>query len=429
MSADEKMSIDERRKYLRTMQKRYRKASRQEKKKLLDEIEAVTEMHRKSLIRLMRGELERKPRQRQRGRTYGPEVAHVVGVIAESLDYICAERLKPNLVWMANHLAEHGELAIAEVLLEKLERVSVSTVRRMLRVQLRDRPRLPRQGPQQANRLRREIPAERISWKEQQPGHFEVDLVHHCGVSASGHYVHTLQMIDVASGWSERVAMLGRAYLVMQDAFTRIQARLPFPVHQIHPDNGSEFLNAHLVRYWGEAFNAPRLSRSRAWHKNDNRFVEQKNSTLVRAYLGYDRLDTVQHTNLLNQLYDKMWLYYNFFQPVMRLSEKIVLPAPNGHGSRIKRKFDYAKTPFDRLCATPALSDQQRQQLRALRDATNPRRLRQEIYSLLDQLFALPCAPDSSTQDVYQTLFNPPASTKGEDSPVTFSNERTIAAR
>ena len=429
MSADEKMSIDERYKYLRKMQKRYRKASRKEKSRLLNEMEQVTELQRKYLTRKMKGEIKRKKRVKQRGRTYGPEVAHAVGVIAESIDYICAERLQPNLVWMAEHLAEHGELTLTEDLLEKLGQISISTVRRMQSEQPRDHPRLPRRGPQQANRLRREIPAERISWKEQQPGHFEVDLVHHCGVSASGHYVHTLQMIDVASGWSERVATLGRSYLVMRDAFRRIQAGLPFKVRQIHPDNGSEFLNAHLLRYWGKAFNNPYLSRSRAWHKNDNRFVEQKNRTLVRAYLGYDRLDTVQHTNLLNQLYDRLWLYYNFFQPVMRLSEKIVMPAHNGRPSRIKRRFDDARTPFDRLCAAHALSADRMAALCSLRDATNPRLLRQEIYALLDQLFALPCAPDGSTQDVYLTLFDPPDPRKGEDTPVTFSNERTIAAR
>ncbi len=429
MSTDDKMSINERRKYLRTMQKRYRRARRQERSKLLDEMEAVTEKHRKSLIRLMGSDLERKPRRRQRGRTYGAEVAHALGVIAESLDWVCPERLQPNLVWMAKHLAEHRELEITSALLDKLGTVSISTVQRIVSRQPRDRPRLPRKGPGRANRLRREIPAQRIPWQQQKPGHFETDLVHHCGVSASGHYVHTLQVIDVATGWSERVAVLGRSYLVMQDAFRRILKRLPFPVLEVHPDNGSEFLNHHLLRFWDKAVPGVRLSRSRAWHKNDNRFVEQKNSTLVRAYLGYDRLDTVEQTNLLNALYDKMWLYYNFFQPVMRLSEKIVLPADNGRPSRVKRRFDDAQTPFDRLCATDVLSAQQQQQLRTLRDATNPRQLRQHIYALLDQLFVLPLASPGSTQDVYLTLFDPPNFTKGEDIPVTLSNDRTIPAQ
>ncbi len=286
MAVDEKMSVDERYKYLRMMQKRYKGADREGKSELLEEMEAVTGQHRKHLIRQMNGPIERQRRRRERGRTYGPEVTYALGVIAESLDHICAERLQPNLVWMAQHLAAHGELLVSDDLLEKLGRVSVSTVRRLLARQPRDRPRLPRKGPEQANRLAREIPAQRLPWQLQEPGHFEVDLVHHCGISASGHYIHTLQMIDVATGWSERVALLGRSYVAVRDGFKRILARLPFRVLEVHPDNGSEFLNDHLVRFWKDVAKVEHLSRSRAWHKNDNRFVEQKNDTLVRRYLG-----------------------------------------------------------------------------------------------------------------------------------------------
>ena len=235
-------------------------------------------------------------------------------------------------------------------------------------------------------------------------------------------------MIDVATGWSERVAVLGRGYLVMKDAFKRIEDRLPFAVVEIHPDNGNEFLNNHMIRFWGEVFKGARLSRSRAWQKNDNRFVEQKNDTLVRAFLGDCRLDTVEQTILLNQLYNKMWLYYNFFQPVMRLEEKIILPG-DSRKPRIKRKFDKARTPFDRLCATNALSPERQAHFQAMRDEINPRQLRLEIYSLLVQLFALPVAAPDSTQDVFLTLFEPVDFTKGEDSPVSFSNDRTIALR
>ena len=373
MAINEKMSVDERYKYLRMMQRRYKEADRKGKSELLEEMEAVTGQHGKHLIRQMNGQIERQRRRRERGRTYGPEVTYALRVIAESLDHICAERLQPNLVWMGKHLAAHRELVVSDDLLEKLGRISVSTTRRLLAEQPRDQPRLPRAGPRQANRVASQIPAERIAWDEAEAGHFEVDLVHHCGVSAAGHYVHTLQMIDVATGWSERVALLGRSYRVVQDGFERILARLPFEVLEVHPDNGSEFLNDHLLRFWKDIARIEHLSRSRAWHKNDNRFVEQKNDTLVRRYLGYDRLDTVEQTNLLNQLYELMGLYYNGFQPVMRLCEKIVLPADDGRGTRIKRRFDDAQTPFDRLCATGELDKSQRVHFEALRRQTNPR--------------------------------------------------------
>jgi hypothetical protein len=407
MAADDPMTVDERRKYLRQMQKRYRKASRREQKGLLDEMQAVTHLHRKSLTRLMNGDLVRRPRSRQRGRTYGIEVVRALKVIAESFDYLCAERLRPNLVWMAEQLAAHGELELSPGLLRQLGQVSVSTARRILDQLSQDEPRLPRKGPQEANCFRRNVPVWRIPWNETQPGHFETDLVHHCGPSASGQYAHTLQMVDVATGWSERVATLGRSYLAIQDGFRRILARLPFQVLEIHPDNDSAFFNAHLARFWKDAAKDVQHSRSREWHKNDNRFVEQKNATLVRAYIGHDRLDTVDQVSLLNSLYDRLWLYYNFFQPVMRLEAKIIQPQPDGT-RRLRRRFDVARTPFDRLCATSVLSPGTRQPLEALRLVTNPRQLRQEIYGLLATLHRMPCAADGQTQDVYQTLFVPP---------------------
>jgi hypothetical protein len=403
MSTEDKMTIDERRKYLRKMQERYLQANRKERGGLLDEMEAVTELHRKSLIRLMKGNLTRQPRRRQRGRTYGPEVDDALRVIAEATDYICAERLTPNLSWLASHLEVHGELTTSPRLLAQLDQISVSTVERILTRVRQDEPRLPRSRVKRTNRLLQDVPMKRIPWQEQEPGHFEVDLVHHCGRTASGDYVHTIQMIDVATGWSERRAVLGRSYLVVQDAFNQILTHLPFAVREIHPDNGAEFFNHHMLRFWHGLKPRPELSRSRPYHKNDNRFVEQKNSTLVRAYLGYDRLDTVAQTLAVNDLYDKMWLYYNFFQPVMRLAEKTTVRV-EGQSSQVKRRYDAASTPFDRLCRTEALPRDWRKELEALRESTNPRQLRGEIYDLINYVVSLSCATPGVTQDVHQTL-------------------------
>jgi len=406
MSTEDKMTIDERRKYLRKMKRRYAKANRKEQGQLLDEMEAITELHRKSLIRLLNGSLERKPRRRQRGRTYGPQVDDALRVMAESLDYVCADRLTPNLVWLANHLAAHGELEVSPSLLEQLGQISISTVKRRFNRITQDQPRLPRRAPRRVNRLTQDIPMKRIPWNEQQPGHFETDLVHHSGPSASGEYMCSLQMIDVATGWSELRAVLGRSYLVMEHAFRYILARLPFPILEIHPDNGSEFFNHHMLRFFKHAVKGVKLSRSRPYHKNDNRFVEQKNSTLVRAYLGHDRLDTITQTIAVNQLYDQIWVYYNLFQPVMRLTEKIVLPAES-QPTRIKRRYDQARTPFDRLCETTAITQERREQLETLRDQINPRQAREEIYDLIDYIFSLPNAIPGQSEDVHQTLATP----------------------
>ena len=211
MPSDEPVTINERSKYLHKAQKQYLKAARKERSQLLDHMEHVTGLNRKTLIRHMRRkEIERQPRCKQRGKTYGHRVDDALRVISESLDYICAERLRPKLVPMAKHLAAHNELQPSDDLLAQLARISVSTVRRRLqKFERLECWRLPRRaGPKQRNPLTRDIPAERIPWDEQEPGHFEVDLVHHGGSSSSGHYVHTVQMIDVAtsSSRSERLA-------------------------------------------------------------------------------------------------------------------------------------------------------------------------------------------------------------------------------
>jgi hypothetical protein len=425
MTTEEEMTIDERRKCLRRMKSRYIKAKRQERSQLLDEMEAVTGLHRKSLTRLMNSNLERKSRSREPGKTYGPEVSKMIRVIAASLDHPCAERLTPNLVWMARHLTAHDELQVSEPLLLLLEQVSISTVERRLKTIRQDQPRLARRRPRPANRLLRDVPMRPIPWDVGEPGHFETDLVHHSGPSASGEFVCSVQMIDVATGWSERVAVLGRSYIVMQDAFGRMLARLPFPVLELHPDNGTEFFNHHLLRFWTKKVQGVSLSRSRPYHKNDNRFVEQKNDTLVRAYVGYERLDTVAQTLALNRLYDKMWVYYNLFQPVMRLTDKTVI-RQEGQPARIKRRYAPARTPFDRLCATNVMLPQHQQQLEALRDRTNPRRLRQEIYDAIDHLFSLPNAVTGVPEDIHHTLLSHSDADKGGNSPFPFSFNRTI---
>lgn len=388
MPAEEKMTVDERRKYLSRMKKRYEKADRAERGRLLGEMEEVLGMHRKSLIRLLAApDLSRKPRRQGRGRKYGHEVDDAIRLIAESLDYICAERLTPILSQMALHLERFGEMRASPELISQLEKISISTVGRTLRRIRQDTYRLPRKGPERANQLTREIPMGRIPWDEVEPGHFETDLVHHCGEATVGEYVHTLQMVDVATGWSERAGVFGRSQREMEVGFKHIEARVPMPIIEIHPDNGAEFLNDHIVRHFKERAHGLKLSRSRPYQKNDNRFVEQKNSSLVRAYLGRVRLDTRFACQKLNELYDRMWLYYNFFQPVMRLKEKRIV---QGDGtSRVRHKYDQALTPFERLSKTGALSQETREKLVALRDSTNPRKLRQEIYQMLDELLAM----------------------------------------
>jgi hypothetical protein len=179
-----------------------------------------------------------------------------------------------------------------------------------------------------------------------------------------------------------------------------------------------------MLRFWGEIVQGVSLSRSRPYHKNDNPRVEQKNSTLVRAYLGDDRLDSIPQVIATNKLYDKMWIYYNLFQPVMILAEKEII-AEEGQSTRVKRHYDQAQTPFDRLCETQAILPEHRQQLEALRDQINPRHLRQAIYDDIDRIFALPGADSSKTANVYLTLMDKLEPKEGSYNLLDFNFNRT----
>jgi hypothetical protein len=202
-------------------------------------------------------------------------------------------------------------------------------------------------------------------------------LVRQC----EGLHGHTIQLIDVATGWSERTAVLGRGQRAMEGGFEHILQRVPFAIKELHPDNGSEFFNQHLVRYWKDKVTGVQLSRSRPYQKNDTRLVEQKNATLVRQYLGDLRLDTPEQIAALNALYEQMWLYYNLFQPVLHLCEK------TSEGDKVRRKWDQAQTPFERLVTSGVLSHEQQAHLQQLYEQTNPRQLRQAIYRQLDALW------------------------------------------
>jgi hypothetical protein len=387
MPSEEQMTVSERRKYLKLMKARYVGAKRGERGLLLSEMQKVTGLHRKSLTRLMHGaSLERKKRQMPRPRQYGLEVERVIVRVWESRDSICAERLTPGLLKMAQHLARFEPLDMTGQVKKQLATISRATVARILRKYRSKMVRLPQKGAERANQATKGVPMGRIPWETSEPGHFEVDLVYHSGESTAGQYGHTIQLVDVATGWSERVAVMGRGQAAMEAGFRHILARVPFAILELHPDNGSEFFNQHLVRFWKDKVTGVHLSRSRPYHKNDNRLVEQKNDTLVRQYVGQLRLDTLEQVQALAELYERMWVYYNLFQPVLHLSQKQL------SGDKVKRKWDQAQTPYERILARGVLSPEQQAHLQQLYEQTNPLALRQEIYRRLADLWDMPSA-------------------------------------
>ncbi len=389
MAKWEKMTIEEQYKLIGNVKAKYLQAGRKEKGQILNMLVEATGLERKYLIALLNGPgPNRKKRKQQRGRKYGAKVDDAIRIIGSTLDWICAERLTPGLVEIALHLARHGEMIVDDELLELLGAISIPTVRRTVNRVRQDEYRLPqRKGKRRyRNSVADKIPMRVIPWDIAIPGHFEVDLVHHAGPDVRGECVYTVQFIDVKTGWSERIAVLGRSYSRMREAFSKFLAQCPIPVLEIHSDNGPEFMNAHLQRFFADKFRGATFSRSRPWQKNDNRFVEQKNSTLVRAYLGRESFTTQEQADLLNELYDLMRVYYNFFQPVLRQIERSV-HYNDHHAPVLRRKHDTARTPLKRLTESDVLDQKTRVWLRCTYVQTNPRKLRHDIQQLLDALF------------------------------------------
>jgi hypothetical protein len=388
--AKEEMNIDERFTYLRIMQERYREADRRVKAQLLDEMGTMTGLNHKYLIGQMnRFDLRRRPRSDERGRVYDIEVVQAITTISDALDWICAERLQPTLRETAEQLIGFGEMQATTEVLTKLGRISVATVGRIL-AGIRPVGRLPRAYPgrRAENSAQRAVPIAIIPWDMSEPGHFEVDLVHHGICDEQNRLVCTLQCIDVLTGWSERFAIMGHEFDAIWGALQTFKHLCPIPIRRIHSDNGAEFINAALIACFGADKLDASQTRGRPGYHNDNRFVEQKNSSLVRAYLGTTPLHAYQQLHALNLAYQDMRIYYNLFQPVLRQVERTAVLRPNGT-VYIKRKQDTARTPLQRLLAAePPISREAQERLLLLHQTTNPLALKRRIHAQIRALIA-----------------------------------------
>lgn len=304
---------------------------------------------------------------------------------------------------MAEQLHRFGELTLTDELRGKLETVSVSTIKRLVRypehrlekMAFRKYPSRPK------NQHYANIPVRKIAWDLHTPGHFEVDTVHHCGNASNGFYFYTLQLVDVATGWSEITAIYGNSYAAMKDGFDFLLARLPFPVLEFHPDNGPEFVNQLLIKYWQDRVHNVSLSRSKPYRKNDNRFVEENNHSLVRAYIGHSRLDSIAQLKALRYLEDLLWLYHNCFLPCMRLEDKLLSSA-----GKLVKIYDHPLPPLDRLLASDLQDKSKLIELANYRKTINPLFLRQKIDQAIAQLLALPCIASNEKVDFRSTKLN-----------------------
>jgi len=379
------MSLTSRRELLASIRPRYRGASRQEKQQMLDEFVAASAYHRKYAISLLsQPESEPSPPQSQRKgrrRVYTAEVAEALEVVWKAASQICSKRLVPFLPQLVDTLQRHGHLELSAETKEKLLGISPATVDRLLAGMRQAGAGSDRGGSNRTSFLKQQVPVRTFSeWEGVQPGYLEADLVAHSGGDVSGSYLHTLVLTDVVSGWTECLALLFRDQQLVLQAVCQAQEQLPVPLLALDTDNGSEFLNSVLFDYCQQEEII--FTRSRPYKKNDQCFVEQKNGVVVRQFIGYERFEGVEPCRLLSQLYGQLRLYINFFQPSMKLLTKERI------GSRVKKSYDRAQTPYQRLQAAESVPIAVKEKLKAQFLTLDPVQLLYDIRLLQDALWS-----------------------------------------
>ena len=355
------------------LQLRYRSATFGDRIRILDEFVALTGYHRKHAIRLLREQPGPTEDTRERNRLYDAAVCQALTVLWEAADRVCGKRLKALIPKLVDAMERHGHLELDPVVKAKLLLVSAATIDRLLanaRLHI-DGQRKRRKGVGSA--IRRSIPVRTFTdWRDPPPGFFEIDMVEHCGGSKTdGEFVHTLTLTDIASGWTECVAMRTRNQMLVIEAFEKVATDLPFSMLGVDSDNDTAFMNQSVFDYCkGHGLEQ---TRSRAYKKNDQAWVEQKNGAVVRRLVGYGRLSGNNAKNALAQLYASSRLYINFFQPSFKLKSK------TRDGARVRKVYLAPATPCDRLLAHASVEPAIKEKLKAQFNSLDPVRLLQEM--------------------------------------------------
>ena len=382
--------------YVQALRDRYFRATKEEKGKILDEFTQVTGLHRKAAIRLLRRPGQSGAgKRRGRPREYGAVAAEALRVVWEASDRLCSKRLHPFLPEMVKVLRQHGEQVIDGATEGQLYRMSPSTIDRLLRTHRRLGGRRGLTTTRPGSLLKRAIPIRTFAdWQENKPGFMEVDLLAHCGESTEGFYLNTLCAVDVSSGWTECLPVWGKGQERVKTAVHRMRQRLPFILLGVDSDNGSEFINQCFYTYCQREKIV--FTRSRAYKKNDNCHVEQKNGNVVRRLVGYDRYASKAAYQCLERLYANVRLYTNFFQPTMKLVSK------TRQGAKVIKAYDTAQTPYQRLLESGVLTKVQRQELTATYNYLNPVLLLKQINDNLESLWQLAALPTSLGNRIYE---------------------------
>jgi transposase InsO family protein len=392
------LNMKEKQAVTREYKPRYQKATKKEKRVLLDEFTRLTGYHRKSAVRLLGAKPVRellvvvnrktvklkpekkRPANRKGKRFYTDEVIASLRLLWAFFWYKCGKILAPLMRQQMTYIAQWPAFHITDEIAEKLKKISPATIDRYLK---KDKEALRVKGKSLTKplcSLKSRIPIRTFYSGEERktPGFWQIDTVHHCGQSTHGHYLHTLTATDVASGWIELRSLLNNAHKWTFQALSDIRTTVPLPVLEFHSDNGSEFIN-NATEIWCKTELIP-FTRSRDHKKNDNAFVEQKNGAVVREYLGYDRLEGLQEQALLAAVYTPLVPLLNFFMPSQKLKSKTRV------GSKEIRVYDEPRSPFQRLIECPELPQACKDALKAQRALYNPVELQQNVNKAILRL-------------------------------------------
>jgi len=360
---------------IRAFAKQYKKAAKKGKSDILTRLAQITGYSRKHLMDVLPNPPKiKKEIKRKRESQYLCVLKSLRTLWAVS-NYACGPRLKPIIPLYIAALRRHKELLVSPEERKLLAQISSATIDRLLK---HDRKRIGIKGRSRTKPgtlLKHQIPIKTwADWDNAKPGFVEIDSVHHCGNSLYGEYLYTLDVVDVATGWNECCAHLGRGEYRTIGALETIKKRLPFPLLGIDFDCGGEFVNWHLVRYCEK--NKITYTRARETIKNDQAYIEQQNYSVVRRFVGYQRLDTQEQLKILNHLYELLSDYQNFFQPVMRLKTKV------RDGAKVTRRYDTAQTACQRVLKRKDIPEETKKKLRERYKKLNPKKLLLKITNL-----------------------------------------------
>jgi hypothetical protein len=381
------MARQTKREYLRSIHERYRRAGRRaEKTAMLEEFCKVCGYNRKYAIWLLSRPLS-KPNERRRvgvrATIYSQASMVTLAKVWEASGYLCSQRLKAAipqwLPWIKKHFKVNAKLE------KDLLMISARQIDRRLKSHKHSVKRRLYGTTRPGSLLKHMIPIKTDHWDVTLPGYLEIDLVSHSGASSAGEFIYTLDCVDIATGWVERQAVMGKGQLGVVAALGEIEQRLPFALKGIDSDNGSEFINTQLFEFCQQRPKAAsvQFTRSRPYKKDDNAHVEQKNWTHVRKLLGWDRYDTLEALKVINQLYERLRVFQNLFQPSMKLNTKTRI------GSRVIRRYDPAATPLERVLKSSGNPLPQLQTLKVMLKNTDPFELSRQIEQQLEELYEL----------------------------------------